>query len=297
MLSYCIPDIFLASAGHRAIGESWMIQNDRFYTQEKKFTRTKSELFDLRERVSRGSTSSTPTRIRSSRRMDALVNRVTTIINRQNALLEATLVAGVRTEGPPVNGPPSLPAAEAGTAPVETTDGEVTDPNNALQLELSNWSSRAKFMVPIIVLILLKILADHILTGFVVILCTTSFYRLKTAFELELSLKDRSSSVNLVGLLLGSMGLLYAMIVEIRLLNYHDSISDRLQFHLPESKLGFNLLNILWVCIVTDGVVQLMVLVCKILVVNVVGLFFKIQGSGFKCRAGKVMRWQFELSY
>jgi len=221
--------------------------------------------------------------------MDALVNRVTTIINQQNALLEASLAAGVRTEGLQVNGPTSIvPAADAGVVPLETTEAGVTDPNNALQLELSNWSSRAKFMVPIIVLILLKILADHIITGFVVILCVSSFYRMKTAFELELSLKDRSSSLNLVGLLFGSMGLLYAMIIEIRLLNYHDSISDRLQFHLPESKVGFNLLNILWICIVTDGVVQLMVLVCKILVVNVIGMIFKIQGSGFKCRAGNV---------
>lgn len=220
--------------------------------------------------------------------MNSLVNRVTTIINQQNALLEATLAAEARAEGLPTNGASAAPAA--GATPSEIAETAVNDPSNALQLELSNWSSRVKIMVPIIVLILLKILADHFITGFVVILCATSFYRLKSAFELELALKDRSSSLNLLGLLLGSTGLLCAIIAEIRLLKYNDSIGDRLQFHLTASQFDKNssLLSILWICIITDGVVQLMVLVCKIFVVNVIGLYYRAQGSSLKCTTGTV---------
>lgn len=36
---------------------------------------------------------------------------------------------------------------------------------------------------------------------------------------------------------------------------------------------------------------QLIVLVCKILIVNLVGLYFKLQGSGFKCRTGTLLHY------
>lgn len=154
-------------------------------------------------------------------------------------------------------------------------------------------------MIPIFVLLLLKLLADNFVTGFVVILCTTSFYRLKAAFELELALKDRSNRLNLFGLLLGSLGLLWAIITEINLLSFHDSIGNRMIFHFPESKLRTDpsLGNTLWSCIVTDGIAQLSVLVIKILVVNMIGLHSHVQRSGFKCPTGQQTMPDFNCTF
>jgi len=218
--------------------------------------------------------------------MNAIVDRVTAIINEQNARLEASLAAER------IGGAADSPPAEAGVAPGNATATENADEaaaNNALRTELTQWSSRVKILIPIFVLLLFKLLADNFVTGCVVILCTTSFYRLKAAFELELALKDRSNRLSLLGLLLGCVGLLWAIVSEISFLSFHESIGNRLIFHFPYSKLktdpSFG--STLWSCIVTDGVAQLAVLVIKILVVNAIGLYSHVQRSGFKCPTGE----------
>lgn len=225
-------------------------------------------------------------RILQSFEMNAIVDRVTALINEQNARLEATLT----TEG--TGGGANVAPTEAGVTPAIANAAENADDaaaNNALRTELTHWSSRVKILIPIFVLLLFKLLADNFMTGLVVIICTTSYYRIKTAFELELALKDRSNRLRILGLLLVSLGLLWAVVSEIsRVLSFHDSIGNRLLFHFPDGQLktdpSFG--STLWSCIVTDGIAQLSVLALKILVVNIIGLYSHLQRSGLKCPTG-----------
>lgn len=222
-------------------------------------------------------------------RMNSLVGRVTSLLNQQNALLETALA--VRTNPP--EAPPSTRIAVPVTDTRETEGNVANDTatvNDAMRIEINQWGSRVKTLIPIIVLILFKVLADNFVTGFVIIVCTTCFYRIKSAFDLELALKERSSKLNIAALLLGGVGLLFAIITEVKLLGYNDNVKQRLLFRYPvsESKTQFGFLNTLWICIVTDGIAQLLVLVMKVLVVNAVGLFFEVQKSGFKCFAGEL---------
>jgi hypothetical protein len=225
--------------------------------------------------------------------MNSLVGRVTNLLNQQNALLETALA--VRTNPP--EAPPgtriAVPVTDTSELGVEAEGNVANDTtmvNDAMRIEINQWGSRVKTLIPIIVLILFKVLADNFVTGFVIIVCTTCFYRMKSAFDLELALKERSSKLNIAALLLGGVGLLFAIITEVKLLGYNDNVKQRLLFRYPdsESKTQFGFLNTLWICIVTDGIAQLLVLVMKVLVVNAIGLFFEVQQSGFKCFAGEL---------
>ena len=204
--------------------------------------------------------------------MEGILNRLNNILTEQNAILMANVensipITSVATENAPVDG---NPAPNLNNPTDAATNPELSP---TLRLEINQISNRLKVILPIVVLILIKVLVDNFVAGAAVIMSVTSFYRLKQAYELELALKERSNKFSLVVLLLFSMALLCCIVFEINRFDYTGILSDRLSFQaFPETQ-SITLLQILWSCAITDGIVLIGTLTLKLLVINAISWY------------------------
>lgn len=161
-----------------------------------------------------------------------------------------------------------------------------TEENNGLQLEVTQMGNRLKMLIPVVILITFKVLADNFIVGSLSIMSISGFYRLKAAFELELALKERSSKFTVGGLCLLSTGLLLTVLHYIDLFGYHGTFVDRLLFSVPDASFKVSLLQTIWTCAVTDGIMQLLILTLKMYAVSSISLASQVSVGGLKslCR-------------
>lgn len=142
--------------------------------------------------------------------------------------------------------------------------------NGEIQLEMSRMSDKLKILLPFAVLLLLKYLLDNFLIGLVLLLNVFVLYRIQKSFSLQLSLKDRSSKSALLALLMSVIGLVSFDLYVMNSYFEQDNVLDRLALVYPKTDSSLSFLSIVWYCLVTDGVLQMVALSLKLVVCIVV---------------------------
>lgn len=137
---------------------------------------------------------------------------------------------------------------------------------NAMHLEVSRLSNRMRFLIPFLVLLLLKLFLDNLLPCILIVVIGYSLQRVKKALDMQLSLKDRSSRHVLFVLLVFSIVLLLTMVTIIELLDYTDGLFARMIMEYPASDKSKGIFNVIWCCLLTDAVVRAFQSVVKLFV-------------------------------
>jgi hypothetical protein len=180
------------------------------------------------------------------------------------------------------------PAAPRSEPEERETEGNiVTDQQGAdtTVADLTQFTQRNAPTILGVGLILLKLLTDNFIIGCTVIFTVSTFRKINDAFDLEQSLKDRSNAKTFAILLLLSVLLLFFIVYNVHLLQYNDNLYGRLVFQSPENELYISLFSTLWVCILTDSIVQIALLATKLLISNVfVGIAEYRQYGKLLCR-------------
>jgi hypothetical protein len=151
-------------------------------------------------------------------------------------------------------------------------------PQNTAEIErnltnqISNLSSRVKFAIPILSLLILKLVFDNITV--VVISCAIlyGFERIKANLQTQLALKERSDSKALFIIIASCVGTLLVFVFALPYLNYRQQLQARLSISTDiwKHSIESNLFQLIWDCFLTDLFVQIFFTMVK----AVLSLFF-----------------------
>lgn len=142
-----------------------------------------------------------------------------------------------------------------------------------MQVELNRLNDKLKLLLPFIILVLLKYLLDNFITGLIVIINFYILYKIQLYFSIQLSLKDRSNKNILISLLISVVCLLSIDLFLISILFNNGTllIFERLQLKYPTIKSNISFLSIIWYCFITDGLLQMLSIILKLVVCIMVG--------------------------
>ncbi|KAJ1424124.1 hypothetical protein B484DRAFT_451640 [Ochromonadaceae sp. CCMP2298] len=185
------------------------------------------------------------------------------------------------TAGLNSNSPRSAPLASPGLSDVGTsttgTGEEETLPGPTpeeqlfsdplVQTELARVGLRLQMVLPFMAILMLKIMVDNFVSGVAVTVVVVCFIKLKYLFEGQLSLKDRSSRPVMLALLVCSSILCYGTLCYANTITHAGGVLERLTLRYPKDDASF--FSLIWSCLVTDGVIQIMALTAKLLLVNI----------------------------
>lgn len=134
----------------------------------------------------------------------------------------------------------------------------------SLNTQITNLSSRVKFAIPLLSLVLIKYLIDNIVSfgfaGFVLY----NYEKVKAMLQTQLALKERSDVKVLTSIMVSCVGLLNIIFFSLDYLNYSQHLLGRLLFsNVSKHSIESNLYQLIWDCFITDLVVQIFITLIK----------------------------------
>jgi len=134
----------------------------------------------------------------------------------------------------------------------------------SISQQINSMSSHTKFVIPLMLLVLLKYFYDHFRCFVVAITVGMIYERLKTLLNNQIALKERSEFRALLNVFFFSLSLLALTVELLPYLDYKLNLGERLMLYsyIPESYHP-TLLQVIWDCYLTDWIVQMAFIAVK----------------------------------
>jgi hypothetical protein len=188
------------------------------------------------------------------------IRRVNTAINVLDETIQQT--ANAHTESLLNNG---TARGTNNTAAAAALPNSLPELEASLSNQLSNLSTRVKFTLPLIFLLILKYIFDNFLCCILTLFIMYNYEKLKYSLQQQIALKERSDLKTLLSLVGYLSGLLATLLYSLHLLNYNQSLIGRLilSWNVPKESLENGLFQLIWDCFITDLTIHMTLTIIK----------------------------------